>query len=118
MDLKQLAAQGKLTSEVVIRALRKLGASGAEDLKKILENDPTQVFKNLQNEVENLQIAVGSALLPAAKALTEVLTITAQVLVLTTRVCFCCCWYYCCDCWCNLVNANIKVNVCYCCCFN
>ena len=79
-ELKELAAQGKLTSEVVIRALRKLGASGAEDLKKILENDPTQVFKNLQNEVENLQIAVGSALLPAAKALTEVLTITAQVL--------------------------------------
>ena len=33
-ELKELAAQGKLTSEVVIRALRKLGASGAEDLKK------------------------------------------------------------------------------------
>ena len=49
--LKQLAAEGKLTSDVVIRALRKLGSSGAEDLKKILENDPTQVFKNLQNEV-------------------------------------------------------------------
>ena len=78
--LKGLAAEGKLTSEVVIRALRKLGSSGAEDLKKILENDPTQVFKNLQNEVEQLQIAVGSALLPAAKALTEVLTITAKVL--------------------------------------
>tara|TARA_Y100000401_G_scaffold45307_1_gene34781 strand:- start:835 stop:2946 length:2112 start_codon:yes stop_codon:yes gene_type:complete len=78
--LKQLAAEGKLTSDVVIRALRKLGTSGAEDLKKILENDPTQVFKNLQNEVEQLQIAVGSALLPAAKALTEVLTITAKVL--------------------------------------
>jgi len=79
-ELKELAAQGKLTSDVVIRALRKLGASGADDLKKILENDPTQVFKNLQNEVENLQIAVGSALLPAAKALTEVLTITAKVI--------------------------------------
>ena len=79
-ELKELAAQGKLTSDVVIRALRKLGTSGAEDLKKILENDPTQVFKNLQNEVEQLQIAVGSALLPAAKALTEVLTITAKVL--------------------------------------
>ena len=78
--LKQLAAEGKLTSDVVIRALRNLGSSGAEDLKKILENDPTQVFKNLQNEVEQLQIAVGSALLPAAKALTEVLTITAKVL--------------------------------------
>ena len=78
-ELKELAAQGKLTSEVVIRALRKLGTSGAEDLKKILENDPTQVFKNLSNEVENLQIAVGSALLPAAKVSTEALTILAKV---------------------------------------
>lgn len=78
-ELKELAAQGKLTSEVVIRALRKLGASGAEDLKKILENDPTQVFKNLSNEVENLQIAVGSALLPAAKTLTETLTVLVKV---------------------------------------
>lgn len=78
-ELKELAAQGKLTSDVVIRALRKLGASGSEDLKKILENDPTQVFKNLSNEVENLQIAVGSALLPAAKSLTEALTILVQV---------------------------------------
>ena len=78
-ELKELAAQGKLTSDVVIRALRKLGASGAEDLKKILENDPTQVFKNLSNEVEKLQIAVGSALLPAAKASTEALTILTKV---------------------------------------
>mgnify|MGYP003115847184 FL=1 len=78
-ELKELAAQGKLTSEVVIRALSKLGKSGAEDLKKILENDPTQVFKNLQNEVENLQIAVGSALLPAAKASTQALTVLAKV---------------------------------------
>jgi len=78
-ELKELAAQGKLTSEVVIRALRKLGASGAEDLKKILENDPTQVFKNLSNEVENLQIAVGSALLPAAKTLTETITVLVKV---------------------------------------
>ena len=78
-ELKELAAQGKLTSEVVIRALRKLGKSGAEDLKKILDNDPTQVFKNLQNEVENLQIAVGSALLPAAKASTQALTVLAKV---------------------------------------
>ena len=78
-ELKELAAQGKLTSDVVIRALRKLGTSGAEDLKKILENDPTQVFKNLQNEIENLQIAVGSALLPAAKTSTEALTILAKV---------------------------------------
>ena len=73
--LKELAAQGKLTSDVVIRALRQLGKQGGEDLKAILENDPTQVFKNLSNEAENLSRAVGEqltpAILPVVKALTE-----------------------------------------------
>ena len=73
--LKELAAQGKLTSDVVIRALRQLGKQGGEDLKAILDNDPTQVFKNLSNEAENLSRAVGEqltpAILPVVKALTE-----------------------------------------------
>ena len=73
--LKELAAQGKLTRDVVIRALRQLGKQGGEDLKAILENDPTQVFKNLSNEAENLSRAVGEqltpAILPVIKALTE-----------------------------------------------
>ena len=61
-ELKKLAADGKLTSEVVIRALSKLADEGGEDLKAILENDPTQVFKNLSNEAENLSRAFGDAL--------------------------------------------------------
>ncbi len=73
--LKELAAQGKLTSDVVIRALRQLGKQGGEDLKAILDNDPTQVFKNLSNEAENLSRAVGEqltpAILPVVRALTE-----------------------------------------------
>ncbi len=73
--LKELAAQGKLTRDVVIRALRQLGKQGGEDLKAILDNDPTQVFKNLSNEAENLSRAVGEqltpAILPVIKALTE-----------------------------------------------
>jgi len=78
-ELKNLAAQGKLTSEVVIRALKSIGREGGPALKAILENDPTQVFKNLQNEIENLQVSVGSALLPAAKATTETLQILIGV---------------------------------------
>ena len=73
-ELKELAAQGKLTSEVVVRALRRIGKSGADDLKKILENDPTQVFKNLQNEIEQFQITIGKSLLPATKLATSSLT--------------------------------------------
>ncbi len=78
--LKELAAQGKLTSDVVIRALKSIGESGAKDLKKIIENDPTQVFKNLQNEIELFQITVGKALLPATKVTTESLTILIDVI--------------------------------------
>ena len=77
--LKELAAQGKLTSDVVIRALKSIGREGGPALKAILENDPTQVFKNLQNEIENLQVSVGSALLPAVKAGTEALQILISV---------------------------------------
>lgn len=77
--LKELAAQGKLTRDVVIRALKSIGREGGPALKAILENDPTQVFKNLQNEIENLQVSVGSALLPAVKAGTEALQLLIAV---------------------------------------
>ena len=73
-ELKKLAAEGKLTSEVVIRALSKLAKEGGEDLKAILENDPTQVFKNLTNETENLSRAFGDLLKPAVLAGTKELT--------------------------------------------
>mgnify|MGYP001298219666 CR=1 FL=1 len=73
--LKELAAEGKLTSEVVLRSLRKIETDGAASLKALIENDPTQVFKNLSNETENLSRAVGDLLLPvvipAVKALTS-----------------------------------------------
>ncbi len=73
-ELKKLAADGKLTSEVVIRALSKLADEGGEDLKAILENDPTQVFKNLSNEAENLSRAFGEALTPAVLPVVKGLT--------------------------------------------
>ena len=73
--LKELAAEGKLTSEVVLRSLRTIETDGAASLKALIENDPTQVFKNLSNETENLSRAVGDLLLPvvipAVKALTD-----------------------------------------------
>ena len=47
--LKELGAEGKLTSEVVLRALRKIETDGAASLKELVANDPTQIFKNFQN---------------------------------------------------------------------
>ncbi len=73
--LKKFASEGKLTSDVVIRALKKVELEGAPALKALLENDPTQVFKNLGNEAENLSRAFGDllspAVLPVIKALTK-----------------------------------------------
>ena len=83
-ELKKFAAEGKLTSEVVLRALRQIETDGGASLKELLENDPTQVFKNLGNETENLSRAFGEALqpavLPVIKALTQ-LTIAATKFV-------------------------------------
>ncbi len=79
-QLKEFAAQGKLTSDVVIRALKKVEVDGVASLKALLENDPTQVFKNLQNEIVDFQITVGKALLPATKLITVALSdLTAVV---------------------------------------
>ena len=74
--LKKFASEGKLTSDVVIRALKKVELDGAASLKALLENDPTQVFKNLGNEAENLSRAFGDqlapAVLPVIRAITKV----------------------------------------------
>ena len=72
--LKEFSSQGKITSEVVIRALKKIEEEGAPALKALVEADPTQVFKNFQNEIERLQIAIGKGLLPATKGITVTLT--------------------------------------------
>jgi len=75
-ELKKFASEGKLTSDVVIRALKKVELDGADSLKALLENDPTQVFKDLGNEAENLSRAFGDrlapAILPVIKAITDV----------------------------------------------
>ena len=73
-ELKKFAAEGKLTSEVVLRALGRVGKDGSKFLKQLLENDPTQVFKNLSNETENLSRAIGDLLKPAVLAGTKELT--------------------------------------------
>ena len=73
-ELKKLAADGKLTSDVVLRALGRIGNDGSGFLKELLKNDPTQVFKNLSNETENLSRAFGDLLKPAVLEGTKQLT--------------------------------------------
>ena len=64
-ELKKFSSEGKITSGVVIRALKKIETEGGASLQALLKNDPTQVFKNLSNETENLSRAFGDQLNPA-----------------------------------------------------
>ena len=64
-ELKKFSSEGKITSGVVIRALKKIETEGGKSLASLLKNDPTQVFKNLGNEAENLSRAFGDRLAPA-----------------------------------------------------
>ena len=73
-ELKKLAAEGQLTSDVVLRALGRVGKEGSGFLEELLKNDPTQIFKNFQNATQDLSIALGSELRPAVEGVTKLLT--------------------------------------------
>jgi len=81
-ELKKLAAEGELTSEVVLRALGKVGNEGSGFLQELLKNDPTQVFKNFSNATEDLSIAFGDQLRPVVEEVTKLLT---ELIVKTTE---------------------------------
>ena len=74
-ELKKFASEGKLTSDVVLRALKKIEKDGGASLEALVKADPTQVFKNLSNATENLSRAIGDNLnvvvLPAIRLLTQ-----------------------------------------------
>ena len=72
--LKELAAEGKLTSDVVLRALRKIETEGAASLKELVANDPTQIFKNFSNATDDLSKAFGKELRPVVEDVTKLLT--------------------------------------------
>tara|TARA_Y100000401_G_scaffold27595_1_gene19834 strand:- start:2102 stop:4099 length:1998 start_codon:yes stop_codon:yes gene_type:complete len=80
-ELKKLAADGKLTSDVVLRALGRIGKEGSGFLKELLANDPTQVFKNFSNATEDLSRRFGDELRPAVESVTKNLTILINKLL-------------------------------------
>ena len=80
-ELKKLAADGKLTSDVVLRALGRVGNEGSGFLKQLLANDPTQVFKNFSNATEDLSRRFGDELRPAVESVTKNLTLLINKLL-------------------------------------
>jgi tape measure domain-containing protein len=73
-DLKEYASQGKITSDVVIKALQMIQSEGASAIAQIVEESDIQTFINFQNAVNGLQIAIGQELLPVIQPLVDDVT--------------------------------------------
>jgi tape measure domain-containing protein len=73
-DLKQFASDGKLSADIVINALKRIESEGAGKIAALVQNSDTQKFKDLQNAVDDLSVAVGNELLPVVTPLIKDLT--------------------------------------------
>jgi tape measure domain-containing protein len=82
-QIRDLASDGEITSDIVIRALKRIETEGADQLAEAMKG-PAQQVKNLQNEFENFQVAATKDLLPAVidivKELKNVLESLAPVI--------------------------------------
>jgi tape measure domain-containing protein len=74
--LRKLAEEGKITSDVVINALKRAGIEGAGQLEAALKG-PAQSVKNLQNSFEDFQISLTNDVIPAV---VELLKVTTSIL--------------------------------------
>ena len=61
--LRDYAAEGKITSDVVIRALKRIEKEGADQLEAALDG-PQQKIKDFQNASEDLAVAFSRELIP------------------------------------------------------
>ena len=62
-DLKEYAAQGLLTSDIVIKALKRIESEGAGRLAEALDG-PAAKIKAFQNATEDVQVALTEAVVP------------------------------------------------------
>ena len=72
--LREYAAEGKITSKVVISALKRIEKEGGDKIKKLIEQSDVQKFKNFENAVDKLSVAIGSKLLPIVTPLITKIT--------------------------------------------
>ena len=63
-NLKKFASDGNLTSDIVIRALKRIETEGSGKIAALVQASDTQKFKDLSNAVDDLQISLGEQLLP------------------------------------------------------
>ena len=62
-QIRQLAQDGKITSDIVLRALKRLETEGVNQLAEAM-NGPRQKFKDFSNSVETLSNALATTVLP------------------------------------------------------
>ena len=82
-DLKEFASDGKLTTDILIRALKRVEKEGAGKIAAIIKDSDVQRFKDFQNASDELSVAIGSKLLPAVEPLivgaTELIKVFSQL---------------------------------------
>ena len=76
-QIRELAKEGKISSDIVLEALKRIERDGAPKLAEAMKG-PAQQFKNLQIAGQDLQIQLGQALLPTALALANAALALAQ----------------------------------------
>ena len=62
-NLRKYAAEGKITSDIVMRALKRIEKEGAGGLKDAM-NGPAQAFKDFKNIADNALVALGKESIP------------------------------------------------------
>ena len=78
-QLKEFAAEGGITSDIVLRALKRIETEGAGQLAEALDT-PQQAFKDLQNATEDFNVALGNLLQPAVLAFVKELASALEFL--------------------------------------
>ena len=73
-ELKKLGSDGKLTSELLIKSLKKIEEEGGSAVEAIVSKSALQRFKEFQNAMEDLSVAVGKQLLPAVTPVIKAMT--------------------------------------------
>lgn len=68
--LKDLAKEGRITSDVVVAALTRIKTQGADRLEAALDS-PTQKVQTLTNRFEDLRVEIGKTTLPAFLVIVE-----------------------------------------------
>ena len=72
-NIKQFGSEGKITADVIVRALDRVRTEGAEKLAQALDT-PQQRIVNLQNAFEEFKVVVASSVAPTVVGAIELIT--------------------------------------------